>query len=41
MVVLVFIESQAGVVRKSGFEVASYGRAIADVKGISLVGVGF
>ena len=41
MVVLVFIESQAGVVRKSGFEVASYGREIADVKGISLVGVGF
>ncbi|MEK9612998.1 MAG: electron transfer flavoprotein subunit alpha/FixB family protein [Flavobacteriaceae bacterium] len=41
MSVLVFIESQNGQIKKGGFEVASYGRALADELGESLVAVTF
>ena len=41
MKILAFIESQDGDVKKTGLEVASYSRAIADAKGYELVGVGF
>ena len=41
MKILAFIESQDGDVKKTGLEIASYSRAIADAKGYELVGVGF
>ena len=41
MAVVVFIESQDGVIKKVGLEVASYGRSIADANGLKLIGVGF
>ena len=41
MAVIVYIESENGSPKKAGLEVASYGRAIADAKGLPLVGVGF
>ena len=41
MAVLVIIESQEGIIKKTGLELASYGRAIADARGISLIAVGF
>jgi len=41
MSIVVFIESQNGVIKKSGLEVTSYGRAIADLNGDSLVAVVF
>ncbi len=41
MAVIVFIESQEGVIKKAGLEVASYGRSIADAQGLKLIGVGF
>ena len=41
MAVIVYIESQDGVIKKAGLEVASYGRSIADDQGLKLIGVGF
>jgi electron transfer flavoprotein alpha subunit len=41
MAVVVYIESQDGVIKKAGLEVASYGRSIADDQGLKLIGVGF
>ena len=41
MKILAFIESQDGDVKKTGLEIASYSRAIADARGYELVGVGF
>jgi electron transfer flavoprotein alpha subunit len=41
MSIVVFIESQNEVIKKSGLEVASYGRAVADLTGDSLVAVVF
>ena len=41
MKILAFIESQDGDVKKTGLEIASYARAIADAKGFELVGVGY
>ena len=41
MKILAFIESQDGNIKKTGLEIASYARAIADAKGYELVGVGF
>ena len=41
MAVLVIIESHEGIIKKTGLELASYGRAIADARGISLIAVGF
>lgn len=41
MAVVVYIESENGTPKKTGLEVASYGRALADVQGGSLVAVGF
>ena len=41
MKILAFIESQDGKIKKTGLEIASYARAIADAKGFELVGVGF
>ena len=41
MAVVVYIESQDGVIKKAGLEVVSYGRSIADDQGLKLIGVGF
>ena len=41
MAVLVIIESQEGIIKKTGLELASYGRALADACGLSLIAVGF
>ena len=41
MSVVVYIESQKGVVKKAGLEIASFGRAIADASQDSLVAVTF
>ena len=41
MKILAFIESQDGDVKKTGLEIASYSRAVADARGYDLVGVGF
>ena len=41
MTVLVFIESQEGVIKKASLEAISYGRSIADNQGHNLIGVGF
>lgn len=41
MSVVVYIESQKGVVKKAGLEIASFGRAIADASQNSLVAVTF
>ena len=41
MSVLVYIETQESEIKKSSLEVASYGRAIADAKGSSLIAVCF
>ena len=41
MAVVVYIESQDGVIKKAGLEVVSYGRSIADDQGLKLSGVGF
>ena len=41
MAVVVYIESENGTPKKAGLEVASYGRALADAHGVSLVAVGF
>ena len=35
MAVVVYIESQDGVIKKAGLEVASYGRSIADDQAVS------
>lgn len=41
MTILVVIESELGKIKKSGLELASYGRKIADDKGLKLTAVGF
>jgi electron transfer flavoprotein alpha subunit len=41
MSVIVFIETQEQVIKKSSLEIASYGRAVADAKGTSLIAVSF
>ena len=41
MTVIVFIESQDGVIKKASLEAISYGRSIADNQGHDLIGVGF
>ena len=41
MTVVVFIESQDGVIKKASLEAISYGRSIADNQGCNLIGVGF
>ena len=41
MTILVVIESELGKIKKSGLELASYGRKIADYKGLKLTAVGF
>ena len=41
MSVLVYIETHESEIKKSSLEVASYGRAIADAKGSSLIAVCF
>jgi len=41
MTVVVFIESQEGVIKKASLEAISYGRSIADNQGYNLIGVGF
>ena len=41
MTVVVFIESQDGVIKKASLEAISYGRSIADNQGHDLIGVGF
>ena len=41
MTILVVIESELGKIKKSGLELASYGRKIADDNGITLTAVGF
>ena len=41
MTILVVIESELGKIKKSGLELASYGRKIADEKGLKLTAVGF
>ena len=41
MKILVVIESELGKIKKSGLELASYGRKIADDKGLKLTAVGF
>ena len=41
MAILVVIESELGKIKKSGLELASYGRKIADDKGLKLTAVGF
>ena len=41
MTILVVIESEFGKIKKSGLELASYGRKIADDKGLKLTAVGF
>jgi len=41
MAVVVYLESQKGVVKKTGLEVTSYGRALAENLGVPLIGVGF
>jgi len=41
MAVVVYLESQKGTIKKTGFELASYGRAVADALGEQLIGVGF
>ena len=41
MTILVVIESELGEIKKSGLELASYGRKIADDKGLKLTAVGF
>ena len=41
MTILVVIESELGKIKKSGLELASYGRKIADDRGLKLTAVGF
>ena len=41
MTILVVIESELGKIKKSGLELASYGRKIADDQGLKLTAVGF
>ena len=41
MTILVVIESELGKIKKSGLELASYGKKIADDKGLKLTAVGF
>ena len=41
MTILVVIESELGKIKKSGLELASYGRKIADDNGLKLTAVGF
>lgn len=41
MTILVVIESELGKIKKSGLELASYGRKIANDKGLKLTAVGF
>ena len=41
MTILVVIESELGKIKKCGLELASYGRKIADDKGLKLTAVGF
>ena len=41
MTILVVIESELGKIKKAGLELASYGRKIADDKGLKLTAVGF
>ena len=41
MAVVVYVESENGTPKKTGLEVTSYGRALADAQGVSLVAVGF
>ena len=41
MTVVVFIESQDGVIKKASLEAISYGRSIAHNQGHDLIGVGF
>ena len=41
MAVVVFIESFEGEIKKAGYELASYGRAISDAKKVELIAVGF
>ena len=41
MSVVVYVESQNGVIKKAGLEVASYGRAIANATNTSLIAVTF
>jgi len=41
MSVVVYVESQSGVIKKAGLEVASYGRAIANATNTSLIAVTF
>ncbi len=41
MTILVVIESELGKIKKSGLELASYGRKMADDKGLKLTAVGF
>ncbi len=41
MSVVVYIESENGVIKKASFEVASYGRAIADATNLPLIAVTF
>ena len=41
MSVVVYIESQNGIIKKAGLEVASYGRAIANATKTALIAVTF
>jgi len=41
MSIVIYVESQQGTIKKAGFEIASYGRAMADATGQKLVAVVF